>query len=218
MIRLYREEISPRTEILLDASRSMTTGGESKPLVARQLTALFALLSAGLGGRPNIIPLDDSRPLQSLGVEGLEVLSSLPFSGSVSLSEMLKENLLNLKRQAVRIVISDFLFPHDPEVLIKRLAADSGALRVIQLLNAWEADPTPLGGRRLIDAESYSDADLFIDRKAIATYRERLTRLQEELSRCCRRVHAPFVMLIAERGFPALCQSELCTSGILRPA
>ena len=72
MIRLYREEISPRTEILLDASRSMTTGGETKSLLARQLTALFALLSAGLGGRPSILPLDDARPLQTLGVEGIE--------------------------------------------------------------------------------------------------------------------------------------------------
>ncbi len=118
MIRLYREEISPRTEILLDASRSMTTGGETKSLLARQLTALFALLSAGLGGRPRILPLDDARPLHSLGVEGIELLSELPFSGSLSLEELLNENLLNLKRQAVRIVISDFLFPHDPELII----------------------------------------------------------------------------------------------------
>src|SRR6476646_437313 len=30
MVRLFREEISPRTEILLDASRSMASGGEIK--------------------------------------------------------------------------------------------------------------------------------------------------------------------------------------------
>jgi uncharacterized protein (DUF58 family) len=218
MVRLYREEISPRTEILLDASRSMTTGGESKSLLARQLTALFALLSAGLGGRPDILPLDDARPLHTLRVDGIELLSELPFTGSLSLVELLNENLLNLKRQAVRIVISDFLFPHDPELLIKRLAAGSGALWIIQLLNAWEANPTPLGGRRLIDAENNSEADLILDRNTIIAYRERLARLQEELFRCCRRAHAPFVKLIAENGLDSLCRKELCTAGILRPA
>lgn len=217
MVRLYREEISPRTEILLDASRSMTSGGGIKPLVARRLAALFALLSAGLGGRPNLIPLGDDRPLHKLGIEGLDLLSSLPFYSVAALPQLLDEGLVELKRQAVRIVISDFLFPHDPEALIKRLAADSGALWVIQLLHAWEADPAPVGGRRLIDAEDLSDADLFVDRKAVTAYKERLGRLQEELARACRRVRAPFVKLIAERGLPALCREELCAAGILRP-
>src|SRR6187431_2513125 len=49
MVRLYREEISPRTEILLDASLSMTAGGAAKPRVARQLAALFAMVSGRLG-------------------------------------------------------------------------------------------------------------------------------------------------------------------------
>jgi uncharacterized protein (DUF58 family) len=73
MVRLYREEISPRTDILLDASRSMRTGGAAKSRVARQLTALFALLSGKLGGRPAIWPLTDERPLRSMSIEGLEL-------------------------------------------------------------------------------------------------------------------------------------------------
>src|SRR5277367_6066984 len=60
MVRLYRDEISPRTEILLDASRSMTAGGEAKPRVARQLAALFALLCGRVGGRSVVVPLDDA--------------------------------------------------------------------------------------------------------------------------------------------------------------
>src|SRR5690606_2257643 len=63
MVRLFREEISPRTEILLDASRSMTSGGPVKPTVACQLAAAFALLSGQLGGRPRIVVLGDERPL-----------------------------------------------------------------------------------------------------------------------------------------------------------
>lgn len=218
MVRLYREEISPRTEILLDASKSMTTGGDAKPLVARQLAALFALLASQLGCRPTVVPLDDARPLQTLGMEGLDSLDKLPLSGTSPFSDLLRQNMIPLRKQAVRIVISDFLFPHDPGSLVKRLATDASALWIIQLLNAWEADPTPLGGRRLVDVETTGEVDMLIDRKAVTGYLQRLGRLQEELSRHCRRVHAPFVTLVANRGLPALCRSDLCAAGILRVA
>src|SRR5258708_12177625 len=52
MVRLFREEISPKTEILLDASRSMASGGEMKPRLARLLPPLFALLSPPLVSPP----------------------------------------------------------------------------------------------------------------------------------------------------------------------
>ena len=41
MVRLYREEISPRTQVFVDTSRSMNTGEQAKPLVTRQLASLF---------------------------------------------------------------------------------------------------------------------------------------------------------------------------------
>src|SRR5262245_28859639 len=116
MVRLFREEISPRTEVLLDASRSMNADASHKPRVARQLAALFALLSGRLGGRPAVLPVGDG-PLVPLGLDGLEQLQSLAFSGRATLDELLASGRVPLKRQAVRIVISDFLFPHDPAAL-----------------------------------------------------------------------------------------------------
>ena len=218
MVRLYREEISPRTEILLDASKSMTIGDGAKPRLAHQLAAMFALLSGELGGRPTIYPLNDARPLRSLALGELESLARLPLDGTRTVAELLGENLVPLGRQSVRIVISDFLFPHDPSPLVRRLAADASALWIVQLLTAWEAHPTPLGGRRLVDVESGGQSDLLIDQRAIAGYRERLARVQEELGRECRRVHARFVALVAEHGLARLCREELCAAGLLRAA
>ena len=118
----------------------------------------------------------------------------------------------------MRIVISDFLFPHDPGRLIRRLAAGSSALWVIQVLNAWESQPTELGGRRLIDRETGAAMDLKLDRRTIAAYRERLLRLQSELSGECRRTRSAFVTVIAERGLMQACRDELCSAGILQVA
>ncbi len=216
MVRMYREEISPRTEILFDVSRSMTTGEGSKMHLTRQLASVFAQLCGRIGGRPTLIPLSDDRPLTPLGPDGIDRLESLPFDAVGNLAELLDEHAVPLKPQSVRIVVSDFLFPHDPGSLIRRLASGATALWVIQLLTAWEAAPTELGGRRLLDIEGGAETDMLINRKSIAAYTERLGRLQTELSRGCRRVHAPFVTLIAEQGLLTVCRSELCAAGILR--
>ena len=215
MVRLYREEISPRTEILLDASRSMTSGGIAKQRVARQLATLFALLSGRLGGRPAVVPLTDN-PSQPLGLDGLRLLERIPFDAQSTLPELLEANRVPLKKQSVRIVISDFLFPHDPAALVRRLATGASALWVVQSLNSCEADPTPLGGRRIIDVETQHESDLVIDRAAIAAYMKRLGLLQDELLKGCRRCHASFVTLVADRGLASLCRDDLCASGMLR--
>src|SRR5262249_15096039 len=144
MVRLFREEIRPRAEILIDASRSMASGGQMKPLLARQLAAVLGLLSGRLGGRPAIIPLEDGPPVP-LGLDGLERLATLPFSGRTSLAELLSDHRVPMKRQAVRIVISDFLFPHDPASLIRRLATDASALWLVQVASGWGGGTAPAG-------------------------------------------------------------------------
>ncbi|MFN0198803.1 MAG: DUF58 domain-containing protein [Planctomycetaceae bacterium] len=216
MVRLFRDEISPRTEILFDASRSMTTGDGNKAYVAKQVAAVLLLLSAQLGGRPTIIPLNDARPLKSIGNSELPWLTDLPLDGTASPLEIMEAHLLPTAKKSLRIIISDFLFPHDPARLIRQLGVGTGALWVIQILNQWEADPTPLGGRRLIDAETRSECNMLVDRRRIAAYRQKLELLQSELARESRRIHAVFATLISDRGLPRLCREDLSYAGILR--
>jgi len=218
MVRLYREEISPRLEILVDASRSMNSGERAKPILTRQLAWLFALLGSRIGGKASVAVLDDNVPIQPGGIEALDRLYASPLTGGRSLWDLLQSNLLSLKPHAVRIVISDFLFPHDPSALIRRLASNATTLWVIQLLNAWEASPQPVGGRKLVDVETGAETDLFIDRRTIAEYLARLNVLQNELRKACRQAHARIATLIAERGIAELCRVDLVAAEMLRPA
>ena len=220
MVRLYRDEISPRTEILLDVSRSMATGGETKARLATKLAGLLALLCSQAGGRPQIFPLGDDAQ-SPIGSQNLPLLTKLPFTGTATLSELLLTNRIRLKRQSVRIVISDFLYPHDPAALIRLLASDASALWVLQVLSAWEADPSDsatAGGRRLIDVETGVEAEMVLDRQSIEAYRTRLRTVQEELLRNCRRVNGVFTTLIADKGLTSLCRHELSQTGVLRVA
>jgi uncharacterized protein (DUF58 family) len=217
MVRLYREEISPRMEVIVDTSRSMTTS-PMKQLVAKQLTGLIAMLSGSLGGRPTIWLAGDERPPQTLQMETLDTLQTLEFGGVSTFDALLDEHQLPLKRQAVRIVISDFLFPHDPESLVRRLAGEASVLWMIQVLTDWESNPTSKGGTRLIDIESGQETDLYLNSHVVGEYLERLSRLKEELALHCRRHHATFVSVVADRGLPMICREDLSHAGVLRPA
>ncbi len=220
MVRLFRDEISPRTDVLLDGSRSMLGSGPPelrvhKARVAKQLTTLFARLVSRLGGRPKLFVSGDG-PAVDLPLEQLHRLSDWPFAGAGSLAEQVNEGLVPLRRQSVRIVVSDFLFPHDPIPLVRRLAGDASTLWIVQVLSGFESDPTSAGGKRLVDGETGAELDLVIDDVAIARYKQRLTRLQGALATACRQFHARYAIVVADAGLAAVCRSELCPAGMLR--
>jgi len=215
MIRLYRNEISPRTELILDGSRSMGETSPAKNRVAAQLTVLFAQMVARLGGRASVVITRDE-PVQPVPAEELRSTERITFQSLMPLSEQLSRGYVPLKRQAVRIVISDFLFPHDPAALIRRLAGDATVLWVVQLLSGFESDPRPIGGKRLTDCETEASLDLVIDAAACARYRDRLTALQASLSAECRRYHASFAIATAESGLANVCREILVPAGMLR--
>ncbi len=216
MVRMYREEISPHTAIYLDVSRSMNTGEGAKVRLARQLASLFYQLSDRMGSRPRLYLLNDDRPVVAQDAGILERLADLPFDAITPMDELCAEGLVPLAPQSVRIIVSDFLFPHDPERLIRHLGAAAGALWCIQVLSRWEEDPWEMGGRRLRDLERHWETDIVINRKTIEEYKQRLGRLRQSLTRECRRMHALFVPTVADHGLKTVCSENLCPAGILR--
>lgn len=215
MVRLYREEISPQLEVVLDASQSLLAGNGLKSLVSRQLASTLALMASRLGGRAAVHVVDDHRPVHKVSLESIDQLTNWATVGRASLLDALIEQRLTLRPQSMRVVISDFLFPHDPEVLIRKLSAGAGALWVIQVLSAWEQSPTDLGGRRLIDLETGAELDLVLGRATIEKYRQRLLEFQRSLLSACRRVQAPLLTVTADDGLSKICRSNLVSAGLL---
>ena len=106
---------------------------------------------------------------------------------------------LPLRRRSLRVVVSDFLFPHDPDALANRLARDGAWLALVQLTLREEAEPEIEGGRRLIDVEGHGEFDLVVDDRAVREYRARFSRLRSGLSTGARRIGARFAYLPADR-------------------
>ena len=187
-VRLYRDEVAPRVDLLIDNSRSM---GE-KLRAHGELSGLLALACASTVADTRVITASGVEPRPLHVPEDLDYV----FACDARLSA-LEGGHLPLRRGSVRLVVSDFLFPHDADALIARLARECAWLAVVQLVGAEEAEPVPEGGRRLVDVEGGGELDLVIDEAAVRDYHARFARLRLGLSKAARRVGAPFVYIVA---------------------
>ena len=208
-VRLYREEVAPRVDLVIDRSRSMAV----TPAKQRSYGELLALLAAAANGISS-----DTRVVWGTAAPGrlerpVDVERFLTCDAAVAAME---EPHLALRRNSMRVVVGDFLFPHDADALIGRLARDSASLAVIQLTTRDEAEPEVEGGRRLVDVEGRGELDVTIDARTVQAYRQRFNRLRQELSQAARRVGATFVHVIAG-GSPRDVARTLAGAGILEP-
>jgi uncharacterized protein (DUF58 family) len=207
-VRLYREEVAPRIDLVLDISRSMVVT-EQKRRAFGELAGLLACACASTVADSRIITTSGAQPRPLHVPEDVERV--LACEASVS---ALEEINLPFRRHSLRVVVSDFLFPHDADVLVRRLARDSALLAIVQLTLREEAEPPVEGGRRLVDVEGRGELDLDIDGAAVSDYRARFSRLRQGLSRASRRAGARFTHVVA--GTPVRDVARgLATAGIL---
>jgi len=193
-VRLYREEVTPRIDLVLDVSRSMVVT-EQKLRAYGELLGVLACACASTVADSRIITTS-AVPPQPLHVP--EDIERFVASGACGASlSALEEVHLPFRRRSLRVVVSDFLFPHDADVLVSRLARDSAWLAIVQLTLPEEAEPVVEGGRRLVDVEGRGELDLVIDETAIRDYRARFNRLRLGLSGAARRVGARFAHVVA---------------------
>ncbi len=190
-VRLYREEVAPRIDLVLDVSRSMAVT-EQKLRAYGELSGLLACACGSTVADSRIITTSAVQPQPLHIPEDIErfLACDATLSG-------LEEAHLPFRRRSLRVVVSDFLFPHDADALVSLLARDSAWLAIIQLTLREEAEPVVEGGRRLIDVEGRGEVDMVIDETAIHDYRARFGRLRLGLSRAARRVGARFAHVVA---------------------
>ena len=190
-VRLYREEVAPRIDLVLDTSRSMTVSA-LKSQSYGALAGLLACASASTEADSRIITTAaiEPRPLE----RPEEIERFLACDAAIS---ALEEGHIAFRRRSLRVVVSDFLFPHDADVLVGRLAREGSSLAIIQLTLPEEAEPSAEGGLRLQDVEGHGEIDIVVDEKAVQEYRERFSRLRLGLARAARRAGAGFAHVLA---------------------
>ncbi|MEZ5964141.1 MAG: DUF58 domain-containing protein [Planctomycetota bacterium] len=180
-VRLFREEVAPALDVVLDTSASMAVTA-AKAAATDALRAAFVFWGERGGARPRVYETPDLAPRTPL------------------------------RRDGVRVVLSDFLRPDDPQPTITRLATGAALLVVVQVLDPWELAPTADGALALVDCESSQRVELVLDEAAVARYRERLARLCAGLVTATRRVGGRCATLAAAP------LAEMCRGGLLPAA
>lgn len=212
-VKLYREELLPRLDLLLDTSRSMGVG-EDKPQLAVDLTLFLALAARRQGFAVRVIELADeprSVDLDLLRRGGVEFRGRQPLAATFAGTEGL------LRPGTLRVLVSDFLSPHDAATLVRGLARKAGGVALFQVLSSEDTSPEVGRAFRMEDAETGAVREIVLDAGTVEAYLGRLRRLTDGLETECRRAAARFLTLEAGPALDELCRERLARAGLVAP-
>jgi len=197
VVRVFREEVVPHLDIVLDGSASMAVR-EVKQAATVAMTGLMA--GAGVAG-------GFSTRCWRVGEECREVTGS---SGDVSgwvldgfdstrdSGEVFVTDAPRLQPRGIRVLISDLFFAADPELVTAVLARGASSAAIVQVLDQEDTSPPRHGTDRLIDSETGEPLEIFIDDVARRRYIERLEEHIRQWRCACERRNVTLVTVDAE--------------------
>ncbi|KFE69057.1 DUF58 domain-containing protein [Hyalangium minutum] len=206
ILRVRQDEVSPRVEVLVDASRSMALS-PAKEARAREV-ALLAVEVAALQGLTPTLLTTSARPERTQGQVCRSALRASAFDAKDDLGAALGR-MPPLRPCGLRVVVSDFLFEADLSGLMARLARGASALFVVQVLDAEDLDPTGGEGARLVDAESGAALEELLTEDVLAAYARRFAEHQRALRAAAARARATLVTAPAPERLSTLVRGPL---------
>jgi uncharacterized protein (DUF58 family) len=215
-IKLYREEVTPHLDLILDGSRSMDLPGSAKAAGVAQLAALLATAAANAQCSQAVWLCGEG--FQRLANDALapSAWDRLDLSSQRTPDQSFEILPPKFRRLGVRVFVSDLLWPGEPIQLLRRLREGAAALFVIQLLAREDATPPEHGSVRVVDRETGAELDLYIDSSTARQYQDNLAQLQQSWADACRQCGAQMTTMIAEDVAASL--KELEAIQLLAPA
>lgn len=172
-MKLYREEVRPVIDVILDASESMFFD----PVKAKRSAELFyfAVASARRAGASTSIHLvrgDTLRPIPSEAINShrwLEDIRAMPTSDPALAPDLSR---IPFRQNAIRVFISDLLFPGDPDPALRVLATRHGSPILLVPFVTAESSPEWSGNYEFVDAERSSHHPHRIEPSVLRRYKE----------------------------------------------
>lgn len=215
-IKLFREEVNPHVELLLDVSKSMNLAETQKGAGTAALLGFFASAAAESHFTFNVFVTDEG--CRKLGRSNLVPTEWDPFAlnSTHSPAEALGVNPPNWRQRGIRIFVSDLMFLADPDVLVSQISQGAAVTILVQLLAKEDAEPSFLGNLKLTDCESDRWMETYIDTAAQHRYVKNLARHQENYNLACRRHGAILCTVIAEEFMQHQRIDELLQAELMR--
>ena len=170
-MKLYREEVRPVVEIVLDVSDShFFDPGKAARTFELFYFCHFSSLSAGTfpiyylvkGDRQTQIKLDEVASHQ-----WVREVKSMPDTASSAPPRL---QPIPFRSQSLRIFIGDLLFAGNPEAFFRELTRGKGGAIVLCPFAACEASPLWDGNYEFVDSESGTRHDRRVDRHLLSRY------------------------------------------------
>lgn len=215
-IRLYRQEVNPHVDVLVDGSRSMALEGTAKAEATVGLAALLATAAENVGFTHGTwLAAEGWQPLAN-GTKSPDGWGPMDFNYAGNPSQSFEVLPPSLAPRGIRFFLSDLLWLGDPLALLARLAEKATAVVVVQVLAEADAHPTQRGNVRLADVETGAEREVFVDAVAERRYRTTLARHQQHWNRAARQAGALMTTVVAERLIEQWELDDLVAAGVLK--
>jgi len=197
-VKLFREEVTPHLDLILDGSRSMSLEGTSKATAVAQLAGVLAAAAANAQCTQAVWLSGEGYqrlPNDTLAPSAWDRLELASRRTPEQAFEILPPGF---RRLGLRVFVSDLLWLGNPLALLRRLREGAAALFVIQLLGRDDATPPEHGNLRVIDSETGDESEVYVDSAIAAQYADNLAQLQQSWNDAGRQCGARMTTLIAD--------------------
>ncbi|MEN6458267.1 MAG: DUF58 domain-containing protein [Thermoguttaceae bacterium] len=215
IVKLFRQEVCPHLDLVIDGSRSMNLDGTPKAGAALGVAAALATAASNAGHTHRAFITNRGCEAVGNGAALPSVWEGIAFDSRQSPPEAFHTLPPRWQPHGIRVLVSDLLWLGDPLEMLTVFSAGAAAVYVVEVLAAADIEPEHHGNLRLVDSESDAADDVFLDAAALARYRSNVARHRDAWRRAARQVGALLVPLVAERVACDWDLSPLVDAGIL---
>jgi uncharacterized protein (DUF58 family) len=209
-MKLYRAEVAPLVDVMIDASASMLEFPSRAARTAELLA--FCVASADSAASPLRIHAANGRavgPLPADLVRASRWTEVLPAVSGTNAAP----GPLPWRNSALKVLISDLLFPGNPDELIVPMTAGAGTAIVFCPRLAAEAALSERGNLQLIEVENGSQRDQRIDERIARRYGDAYARHFELWENSARKRGVLFAPVECEGDLIKALSSVPCAKG-----
>ena len=212
--KVFRAEVTPRVDLAFDASGSMCAW-------PRKLDCAIALFYLALEGgrraaasvRVWVVRGDEVRPA---ALDAVDAGRWRAFDGPEGGAPPALARV-PWRPGALRVWVSDLLFPSPPEAHLRPLAEGAGRAAALAPFAAEEVEPDWQGNLTLVDAESGAARIQRVTPQLLARYQQVYRHHFEAMRDAGRRLGVRVAQVSAEAEFMAALRAEALPAGILEP-
>ncbi|MCU0750568.1 MAG: DUF58 domain-containing protein [Akkermansiaceae bacterium] len=217
-MKLFREEVRPVVDLVFDVSESMFFD-EAK---ARRSAEVFYFLtescsSAGASFHVHLVRGDKVLPLDPMSVRNhrwMDIVKDMRGEDPGAPPDVSK---VPVRANSIRVLLSDLLFPGDPEPVLRHLGQRHGSIVMFSPWLESEARPDWSGNYEFIDAERGSRHPHRIEAATLRRYLESYANHFSVWKTAARRHQAALARIPAEEDLTSALYREALPAKALEP-